>query len=278
MLLKPFGNRFDNNEENSAYLQSYVGEVIDNNDPEKLKRVKVHIDLWDYMTTEELPWVTQKGNGAIGNAAGNSQHDIPEVGSQVSISFPSGDPENPQYEGVETTAENKCSLFDEDYPNTYGRKDSDGSFTITNKSTGITVKQHKSGTQLQIDPDGTATLTMPSGAYAYCDAAGNWFFKGPTRTIAMDDEIKLASNTISLMADKLNLKGGFVDIDAENELRTNSPTTRVNAKASINLNAPKTETTGAFVAGNGVSGIFMDLIGMTTYKWDEGVLTNITKG
>lgn len=32
MLLKPFGEPLDRKEEN-AYLQCYVGEVVDNNDP-----------------------------------------------------------------------------------------------------------------------------------------------------------------------------------------------------------------------------------------------------
>lgn len=276
MLLKPYGQVM---QEEDPYLQSHVGEVLDNNDPLKLKRVKVNIELWGYMTTEELPWVKQAGDGTKGNSPSNSQHDIPEIGSQVRVIFPTGNAEDPQYTGVETTEENKCSLFDEDYPNTYGSKDSAGSFTMTNKRTGITVYQHKSGTNIQMEDDGTVTLTMPSGSYAYCDRAGNWFFKGPSMTVTMDDTIKLAANQIDLMADKINLYGQAVGVKADKILDiTSGGAVSINAGSGILLNSSRTTACGALEVEKGANGNFIDMLGGEMYEFSKGILVHCGKG
>lgn len=277
MLLKPYGEIFKDEQQNK-YAQSYVGEVIENNDPQKLNRIKVYIELWDYMTTDEMPWVKPSGSGMTGSSSSNYVHEIPEIGSQVRVSFPSQNPDDPQYSGVEVTTENKGGIFDEDYPNTYGRKDSAGNITMTNKRTGITVYKHHSGTDIQFEKDGAVTLTMPNGSYAHCDADGTWFFKGPRCTIAMEEEIALFSNEINLNADKINLNSGFVDINAEKKINlTGSGGVQINGNSSIDLNAKKTETTGAFKAGNGCSGYIHDFMGKVCYSFNDGVMTGMLK-
>lgn len=278
MLLKPYGELFKD-EHQDKYAQSYVGDVIENNDPEKLNRIKVYIELWDYMTTDEMPWVKPAGSGMTGSSSSNYVHEIPEIGSQVRVSFPSHNPDDPQYSGMEVTTENKGGIFDEDYPNTYGRKDSAGNITMTNKRTGITVYKHHSGTDIQLEKDGAVTLTMPNGSYAHCDADGTWMFKGPRCTITMEEEIAMFSNEINLNADKINLKAGFVDVQAEYETSITSEKTGTQFNGgNVDFNVGKVETTGQLIPGNGSDATINDFLGQTMCHFNKGILTGVQQG
>ena len=89
------------------------------------------------------------------------------------ISFPTKDKYAPYYSGCELNERNKCTFFDDDYPNCYGFKDSVGNFVKINKRTGINVYQHKSTMNVEIMNDGTTTLTTPNGQFMMIDANGN---------------------------------------------------------------------------------------------------------
>lgn len=269
MLLKPFGVLGEDYKD--PYQQSYTGKVVDNKDPDKLKRVKVLISIWDYMTDDQLPWVKQIGDGAVGNSADNATHDVPEIGSEVSVSFPKGQADDPRYSGVETTTENKCSLFDEFYPNTYGNKDSAGNFNITNKETGITVYHHNSGTELQIDKDGSYTITSNSGSTVYCDNAGNLTFRAPKVNMIIDDTIDLTATNINMYAThNMNLKAGAINITGESTTDVASPNINLNATAGVEI--PSSCSIGNLKAGNGGTAIINDLIGKKFYVFQDGLL------
>ena len=111
---------------------SYLGFVEDNNDPEKLGRLRVRIAPYSELAIEELPWACPK-LGSHGNSSSYGGLNVPEIGSQVRVDFPSKDLTAPYYSGAELNAVNRTTFFDEDYPNTYGYKDSVGNFTKINK-------------------------------------------------------------------------------------------------------------------------------------------------
>lgn len=271
MLLKPFGILKDIDKKD-PYTQSYTGVVVDNNDPLKLKRVKVLIDLWDYLTTEQLPWVRQKGDASTGNSPDNSQHNIPEIGSEVRVSFPTNNPNEPEYSGIETTTANKCAVFDEDYPNTYGHKDSAGNITIHNKNTGISVFRHNSGIQVQFDKSGAFTVTNPHGAYAHCDAMGNFKFYGPTMEFNADDKITFNATNIDLFATHtIDMKADMIKQYANNNASINANSVDINAKTSVTI--PGKCVIGNLEAQNGGTAIIMDIVGgQKLYTFKDGLL------
>ena len=271
MLLKPY-NQIDKDKKD-PYSLEYTGMVVENNDPDKLKRLKVNIDVWDYMVDDQLPWVLPEGK--LGNSANNDSQNIPEIGSEVTVYFRNNDPNDPRYKGAEITQATKCSLFDEDYPNTTGEKDSAGNFTMHNKRTGISVFHHNSGTEIQMDPDGSYTITGKCGCTARCDAEGNFTFKGTSMKIVADEEINLQSERIKLQANNgLDIIAGTVDVNGNTKVSLTSPDVQFNGpKATFNNNIVTINNQLCVVKGGDYQ--LIDFVGKSLLMFNNGILTNV---
>ena len=89
---------------------SYLGMVEDNNDPNMLGRIKVRIAPYTDFNTEDLPWACPL-LGSCGNSSSNCGLNIPEVGSQVRVVFPSQDFTAPYYMGAELNELNKTTFL-----------------------------------------------------------------------------------------------------------------------------------------------------------------------
>jgi hypothetical protein len=163
MLIKPYGPIIEPNKPTEE--ETYVGIVADNEDPKKLGRCRVFCSLYEDIDLEALPWCFPTLETFLGNSPDAIAFSVPEVGSEVRVSFPTHDKYAPYYSGCELNERNKCTFFDDDYPNCYGFKDSVGNFTKINKRTGINVYQHTSTTNVEIMNDGTTTFTTPNGQY-----------------------------------------------------------------------------------------------------------------
>ena len=272
MLLKPY--TVLNDEQRDPFTMRYIGVVSDNNDPEKRKRLRIQIDPWSYMEDEDLPWVKQEGNGTIGCSPNESEHHIPEVGSEVTVYFKNNDPNDPVYAGVETTEANRCSLFDEDYPNTYGKKDSAGNYEITNKSTGITVRQYASGTKVQSDPDGAYVIETAQGDYIKIDGDGSITLKGPNIKIYAENELELRASKITMNASgSFDINGSAVSIKGTSGVNLDSQSINLNAKSDIELVGARVMATN-FAAANGVSGSLFDVSLGLPFLFNNGILTS----
>lgn len=171
MLIKPFSILFK--EQVDATAMSYLGCVEDNNDPKKLGRIKVRVAPYADLSTEDLPWAYPK-LGTHGNSAEYGGLNVPELGSQVRIEFPSRDLTAPYYTGAELNEVNRTTFFDEDYPNTYGYKDSVGNFIKVNKERGTVHLQHFTSTNLQVAPEGSIKVCLSNGAFFTFDNGNNF--------------------------------------------------------------------------------------------------------
>ena len=272
MLLKPY--TVLNDEQRDPFSMRYIGVVSNNNDPEKRKRLQIQIDPWSYMEDEDLPWVKQEGNGSVGCSPDESEHHIPEVGSEVTVYFKNNDPNDPVYTGVETTEANRCSLFDEDYPNTYGKKDSAGNYEITNKSTGITVRQYASGTKVQSDPDGAYIIETAQGDYIKIDGDGSIILKGPNIKIYAENELDLCASKISLTATgSLTINGSSISLTGKDGIDVGSQNITMSAKSNIDLIGARVLATN-FAAANGVSGSLFDVSLGLPFSFNNGILTS----
>ena len=188
---------------------SYLGCVEDNNDPEKIGRLKVRIEPYSEMSTEDLPWAYPM-LGSHGNSAEYGGLNVPEIGSQVRVSFPSKDLTAPYYSGAELNQLNRTTFFDDDYPHTYGYKDSVGNFVRVNKEKGTAQFQHTSTTNLQVDPEGSIKVGLVGGAYFIFDVSKSFTFDIGTLEIqgTPDGSLSVNANSeVNISASSVNIKG-----------------------------------------------------------------------
>ena len=243
MLIKPL-NAFLK-ETVDPTTQSYLGQVEDNRDPKKLGRVKVRISPYMDFEEEDLPWASPT-LGTYGNSSEAGGLNIPEIGSQVRVYFPSHDITAPYYTGAELNEHNRTTFFDEDYPDVYGYKDSTGNFVKVNKASGTVQFQHNSSSNVRVAPDGSMQVALSNGAYF---------------TFSNQNNFELDINAI-------NVKGtanGSLTIKANADVNVATNIVRVKAN-DINLS-------GAVHAGNGASGQFIAVGNLITVV--DGIIVGI---
>lgn len=242
MLIKPYSILFKDQGDPTA--MSYMGCVEDNNDPEKLGRIRVRIAPFSDLSTEELPWACPL-LGSHGNSSEYGGLNIPETGSQVRVTFPSRDFTAPYYSGAELNEVNRTTFFDEDYPNTYGYKDSVGNFARINKERGTVQFQHSSSTNIQVSPDGSVKVGLNGGAFFIFDVGRNF-------------ELNIGTLDVSGSAD------GSLAVAANNEVNISSPQVNINGDVSIS---------GNLSLKGGASGTFISLGNFITVT--DGIITSI---
>ena len=243
MLIKPL-NAFLK-ESTDPSTQSYLGMVEDNEDPEKLGRLRVRIGLFEDYATEELPWACPT-LGTHGNNPNAGGLNIPEKGSQVRVYFPSHDLTAPYYMGAELNELNRTTFFDDDYPNVYGYKDSRGNFVKVNKARDTVQFQHASTSNMKVAPDGSIQVALSNGAYFTFDNSNNF-------------NINIGAVEVQGTAE------GTFSVDADFQVEVTTPNVRVDAKT--------VEFTGDVKVGTGVSGMFWTFGNLVTVK--DGIIVGI---
>jgi len=148
---------FDCNDDKYA-VGTFVGKVLDNNDPEKLGRCKilVYTVFNDSITAKDLPWAIPEF-GFVGSLRGSFI--VPEVGAFVSVTFENEEINLPKYS---TKVLNKNQLptnKNKNYPNNmvFFETDSGDSFEL-DRSNGETIYTHRTGTKITIQPNGTIDI------------------------------------------------------------------------------------------------------------------------
>ena len=216
MLIKPITSLLKEQQVKPEDM-SYLGCVEDNMDPKMLGRVKVRIEIFADIASEDLPWAYPLMGGQ-GNSSVEGGLNIPEIGSQVRVTFPSKDLTAPYYSGAELNDLNKSEFFNCDYPATYGFKDSVGNFFAINKAQKTAEFCHSSGTALQIAPDGSVKLRLGNGAFVafnndlnFTLNVGTIEIEGTpdgTLGIRANSEISLKTNSLNITGD-VKVRGGF---------------------------------------------------------------------
>lgn len=142
----------------------WTGKVIDNNDPDKLGRVKVLImGYYDELAEAAIPWAIPDIS-YIGGSNGNFI--IPEKGTILRGYFDEGDIQKPIFDSIAFTVVAAKNLEkdhfahkEEDYPFKMVLLQTDNGEVLTlNRKNGETIFKHRTGLTLTISPSGGITV------------------------------------------------------------------------------------------------------------------------
>lgn len=229
--------------------EEYLGDVEDNNDPLKLGRVKVRISIYEDIETEALPWAYPSLDMS-GNSPSNIGLNIPEIGSQVRVEFPNNDKYAPFYKGAELNEFNKSTFFDDDYPNSYGYKDTKGNFVRVNKKAETIEMQHSSGTNTVIVQDGSFVTTLKDGSSLNFNSGGNF---------------QITMGNPNIMINISGSSSGALDIVAGGGVSLTCN--------GLEVTCPQTNFSGGVSVGTGYSG--MVTCGAFTMYITDGIVTSV---
>ena len=136
-----------------ALSRPQKGIVVDNNDPKKLRRVRVSIaGLLETDDIEKLPWVTPMNDSP-------TKFDVPSVGAELIIVFPYNEIYSPFYMGEWHNESNHDAYFDDGYPFTFGRKKEKIKAKFNDESGEGEVIQ-LDGMEIKLSGDGSVELKL----------------------------------------------------------------------------------------------------------------------
>ena len=125
----------DNIAKKKRFNTGKEGIVVYNEDPLRLGRIKVGIKgQFEASNYNDLPWVNRKAPSFLGASKNSEMFAVPELQSKVWVTFPFGDTNFPYYEMYPYSSVASTGAFYEDYPETYGFKDSVGFLFKINKA------------------------------------------------------------------------------------------------------------------------------------------------
>ncbi len=150
---------------NKNILRPHQGRVVANADSTKRGRIKVVIE--EFLTVDDvqnkgykLPWIYPELNSFLGGSSNSVNFSVPELNSYVTVTFPFEDIYFGFYKNHWTTNNIPLEFF-EDYPNSFGWKDSTGTYQRVNKTQQYIETFHVSGARIRIYNDGKIEIYTP---------------------------------------------------------------------------------------------------------------------
>jgi hypothetical protein len=153
-----------NQMEQHDYSQNiFIGKVVANNDPLRLRRVKCSIpNMYEEQDPATLPWIAPMFFGVVANGAGGgSAHLQPAIGTELVIEFQMGSPLHGLYIASPMRPDQlPAGLVDADWQWTYGWKDPTGNIFLVNSKAGSNNIRlfHASGTEFNINNAGRINI------------------------------------------------------------------------------------------------------------------------
>lgn len=131
---------------------------------------------------------------------------VPQMGSELAIEFPYNDQYAAFYTGYWRTVGTASGAFGENYPNTYGHQDGQGTGYRVNMGKRFAEAFHASGARVEAGADGSATVQSPTKltlrsldgktALVMDMVNGTFEFKAKEQTEIAGDTFKVTANKV----------------------------------------------------------------------------------
>lgn len=185
--------------------KEWIGEVVDNNDPEFQLRCKVKIfGIFDNIPTDKLPWCFPANNfifaGGESNGYGGS-FSVPKIGTLVKVRFVNGDIYTPEYYSIQNINENLQNELSNDYDGSHVILYDDGEKIkiLFQKNTGLKIFFKDS--HITINPDSSITIE-------HKDSESIIELNGPNCKVVTNSTIELTTNDkVEITANECVLNG-----------------------------------------------------------------------
>lgn len=203
----------------------FIAQVIENNDPLKLERIKVSLPklFKEETPVEDLPWIAPHSNSKFrGPEIGGFS--VPDVGTYVYVEFQQGRITSGFYTGGVVSNLTRITLEETNYPNRYGLIDSKGNHFYVDKQEGSIEVKHFSGTTFKITPDGSLEFT--------CVANNTMSISGNTSITTSGNTNISTSGTTSIQSN------GNATLSSQSNVNITAPTISLNGTTSISSSAP----------------------------------------
>jgi hypothetical protein len=145
---------------------SWLGEVVDIEDPQKIGRIKVKVfGKFDELENDAIPWAYPGTNISAGSADGGSFFSVPKKGSIVSIKFDNGNIYYPEYFFNQHLSQDARKEIENSYTNAHiivYDTVTEGALKIFfTEEKGLMIDYKKS--QINIKPDKSIVIQNASG-------------------------------------------------------------------------------------------------------------------
>lgn len=145
---------------------SWLGEVVDIEDPQKIGRIKVKVfGKFDELENDAIPWAYPGNNISAGSADGGSFFSVPKKGSIVSIKFDNGNIYYPEYFFNQHLSQDARKEIENSYENAHiivYDTVTEGALKIFfTEEKGLMIDYKKS--QINIKPDKSIVIQNASG-------------------------------------------------------------------------------------------------------------------
>jgi hypothetical protein len=240
------------------------GTVVDNNDPLRLRRVRVQIpSIYGNAATSDLPWamVDKISGNQIGNSSTDGTFGVLSIGSAVWVEFQSDDYGNDDHDLPLVTACDLTAAVQKaeelvNYPNRYGFKDKLGNlFYVDRQAQIVQVNLFTNKVTLTVDQNGNVTMEVAGNVNQTIVGNLMQHIEGSAeQTVDGNITINANSNVQATVQGTLNVSA-FSDVTASvggnlmadvlgSTALTGTQAITVNSTTSIALTAPTVSING----------------------------------
>lgn len=139
----------------------WIGTVVYNQDPKKLRRVKCVIEGLMEGSHETLPWIMLDSDSGAGGTGEDGSFIVPKVGAKLNIYFPYDDLHFPVYRGYFQSPKTRPKAFDGTYPNEYGFQAGETKLVINRESNEVSIET-ANGVKISISSAGDIDIEGPT--------------------------------------------------------------------------------------------------------------------